>query len=142
MRLAPEHKEINMEKLDRLVDRYIATWNERDAARRCDLIAAVWTEDATYVDPLMRGDGHGGINAMIDAVQARFPQHQFARTSEIDAHHERIRFHWALAPEGGAAIVKGVDFGVLCGDRLHQITGFIDQMPGSEQAPSSASARQ
>ena len=120
-----------MDKLTSLVDRYIAMWNERDAGRRRDLIAGIWTQDASYVDPLMRGDGHGGIAAMVEGVQARFPNHRFVRTSDVDTHHERIRFSWALAPERGAAIVKGVDFGVVSGDQLRQITGFIDQMPAS-----------
>ena len=31
-----------------LIDRYIAIWNETDAARRRDLIARTWTEDAAY----------------------------------------------------------------------------------------------
>ncbi len=44
---------------------------------------------------------------------------------------DRIRFAWELAPEGGAAIAKGVDFGVVAGDRLQSITGFIDQAPAA-----------
>jgi hypothetical protein len=123
--------EIKMDKLTQLVDRYIAMWNETDAGARRDLIAAIWTHDASYVDPLMQGDGHRGIDAMVEGVQARFPKHRFARTSAVDAHHESIRFAWALAPEGGAAIVKGVDFGTICGEQLRQITGFIDQMPSA-----------
>jgi hypothetical protein len=120
-----------MDNITKLVDGYIAVWNERDAGRRRDLIAAIWTHDANYVDPLMRGDGRGGIDAMVEGVQTRFPNHRFARTSQVDAHHESIRFAWSLAPEGGAAIVKGVDYGVVCGDQLRQITGFIDEMPSS-----------
>jgi hypothetical protein len=120
-----------MDNLTKLVDRYIAMWNETDARRRRDLIAAIWTHDASYVDPLMQGDGHGGIDAMVEGVQTRFPNHRFARTSQVDAHHESIRFAWTLAPEGGAAIVRGVDFGVVCGHQLRQVTGFIDEMPAS-----------
>ena len=120
-----------MQDFTGLVDRYIAMWNERDAGRRRDLIGAIWTHDATYIDPLMRGDGHGGINAMVEGVQARFPKHRFARTSAVDVHNDRMRFAWELAPEGGAAIVRGVDFGVVSDNRFNQITGFIDQMPTS-----------
>ncbi len=120
-----------MDNIKKLVDGYFAMWNERDANRRRDLIAAIWTHDASYVDPLMRGDGRGGIDAMVEGVQTRFPNHRFARTGEVDAHHESIRFAWVLASEGGAPIVKGVDFGVVCGDQLRHITGFIDEMPSS-----------
>ena len=39
---------------------YIDLWNERTPARRREMLAANWTADARYVDPLMAGDGHDG----------------------------------------------------------------------------------
>jgi SnoaL-like domain len=57
----------------RIADRYVALWNETDPARRRELIAGAWTEDATYVDPLMRGEGHDGLDALIAAVHRQFP---------------------------------------------------------------------
>jgi SnoaL-like domain len=112
-----------------LIDRYIAVWNETDAERRRDLIARTWTEDSTYIDPLMRGEGRGGIDAMTHAVQAQFPGLLFRRTSDVDAYNDRVRFSWELGPEGGPALAGGVDFGVVVGDRLQTITGFLDFAP-------------
>jgi len=113
-----------------LIDRYIAVWNETDAVRRRDLIARTWTEDASYLDPMLQGAGQVGIDAMVQGVQAQFPGYQFRRTSEVDAHHDRVRFAWELAPEGGPAFVTGVDFGIVAPDgRLNAITGFLNQAP-------------
>src|SRR6185295_17784699 len=70
-------KEAAMSNRTDLIDRYIAIWNETDAVRRRDLIASTWTETASYLDPLMQGDGQSGIDAMIQAVQERFPGHRF-----------------------------------------------------------------
>ena len=112
-----------------LVDRYIAIWNETDDERRRNLIARTWTEDSTYLDPLMRGEGRGGIDVMIRGVQAQFPGLLFRRNSEVDAHNDRVRFAWELGPEGGPALAGGVDFGVVVGDRLQSITGFLDFAP-------------
>src|SRR5215213_4903609 len=86
-----------------VVDRYFAAWNETDAARRRALIAQTWADDASYLDPLMQGQGHAGIDAMIAAVQQQFAGHQFRQISAVDAHHDRLRFSWELAPERGAA---------------------------------------
>lgn len=119
-----------MSNLTELIDRYIATWNETDAERRRHLIAETWTEDAAYVDPLMRGDGRAGIDAMIAGVQAQFPGFKFRRTGEVDAHNDRVRFAWELGPYGGAALAGGIDFGVVVGERLQAITGFLDFAPG------------
>ena len=113
-----------------LADRYLAAWNETDPARRRELIALAWTESASYVDPLMRGDGHAGIDAMIAAVQGKFPGFRFTRVSPVDAHGEHLRFSWELGPEGEAALVVGTDFATVAADgRLARMTGFIDRAP-------------
>jgi hypothetical protein len=121
--------EAAMSNFTDLVDRYIAIWNESDDERRRDLIARTWTEDSTYLDPMVRGEGRGGIDAMIRGVQAQFPGLLFRRTSEVDAHNDRVRFAWELGPEGGPALAGGVDFGVVVGDRLQAVTGFLDFAP-------------
>ena len=119
-----------MSNFTELIDRYIDTWNETDDERRRELIAQTWTEDATYIDPMMKGDGHAGINDMIQAVQERFAGHRLRRTSDIDAHNGRVRFSWELAPEGGNPVAGGIDFGVIAADgRLQTITGFFDNAP-------------
>jgi hypothetical protein len=113
-----------------LIDRYIAMWNETDGKRRRVLIAQVWAEDASYLDPVLQAEGHAGIDAMVQALHERFPGHRFRRSSDVDTHHDRARFAWALGPESGPAVVKGVDFGVVTGgERLQAITGFFDQTP-------------
>ncbi|TWT15391.1 nuclear transport factor 2 family protein [Reyranella sp. CPCC 100927] len=112
-----------------LVDRYIAAWNETDPARRRDIIARTWTENASYLDPLMQSDGHTGIDTMIAGVQAKFPGHRFSLTGKVDAYQDRVRFSWALAPDGGPALVKGTDFAVIDAGRLQAVTGFLDQVP-------------
>lgn len=112
-----------------LIDNYIAAWNENDPDRRRALIEQTWTEDARYLDPLMSGDGRDGIDAMIAGVQRQFPGFRFRRTGEIDAHHDAVRFGWELGPEGGPALAGGVDVGVVAGDRLRAITGFLDFAP-------------
>ncbi|SCU75901.1 conserved hypothetical protein [Cupriavidus necator] len=113
-----------------LADRYLAAWNETDAARRRELIALAWAESASYVDPLMRGDGHAGIDAMIAAVQTKFPGFRFTRVSPVDAHGEHLRFTWELGPAGEPALVVGTDFATISADgRLARMTGFIDRAP-------------
>ena len=113
-----------------LIDRYFDVWNETDVARRRELIATTWTADADYRDPLLAGAGHDGIDAMIRAVQERFPHHTFRRTTEVDGFADRLRFSWELVTPAGDVIVKGSDFGVVdARGRLQAITGFLDQVP-------------
>jgi hypothetical protein len=115
-----------------LIDRYFDAWNEPDVARRRALIDATYASDAAYRDPLLTGDGHGGIDAMIAAVQERFPEHRFRRTTDVDAFGHHLRFSWALVAPDGTSIVKGSDFGLVdASGRLKSVTGFIDEMPAA-----------
>jgi hypothetical protein len=118
-------------EVEQVIDQYIAAWNETDPATRRALIARTWTEDGRYLDPLMSGEGHDGIDAVVGAVQTQFPGHRFRRTGELDTHHDRVRFSWELGPEAGPPLAGGVDFGVVSDGRLHTITGFLDFAPGA-----------
>ena len=115
--------------LESLVDSYIAAWNATDAAERAALVARTWTPDARYVDPMMRGDGHTGIDAMIAGAQGQYPGLSFSRRGALDAHGDNIRFSWDLGPQGAAAVAGGTDFAVIEDGRIKAVTGFLDFMP-------------
>ena len=117
-----------------LIDRYIEVWNETDPQARRALIARTWTADASYLDPLLQGAGHEGINALVQAVQERYPGNRFRRISEVDVHHDRVRFAWTLGPDGGPPLAQGIDFGVLSGaNLLSAVTGFLDQPTAAQR---------
>ncbi|WJR65319.1 nuclear transport factor 2 family protein [Neorhizobium sp. CSC1952] len=112
-------------------ERYLAIWNETDAARRRAMIADAWTEDGVYVDPLMHGKGHDWIDCLVEGVQTRFPGFRFALIGEADGYGDNLRFSWDLGPEGGEPIIKGTDFARLENGRLKTVHGFLDQVPAA-----------
>jgi len=115
--------------INTVVDGYFAMWNETDPARRREVIAATWTSDARYVDPLFAADGPDALDAMVAAVHAQFPGHRFRPTGAVDAHHDRARWGWEIAgPDGAPLVAAGVDVAVLASDgRLREVTGFFEQ---------------
>ena len=117
-----------MTDITTLIDAYIATWNEGDPQRRRALVAQTFTDDGTYVDPLMQGAGTDDIDAMIAGAQQQFPGHRFELAGAPDAHHDRVRFTWHLKPTNGDDVVAvGHDFGVVADDgRLSSVTGFLE----------------
>jgi hypothetical protein len=112
-----------------VVDGYFAMWNEPDPTRRRQVIAATWSPDASYVDPMFAAEGTVALDAMVAAVHGQFPGHQFRLTGAVDAHHDRARWSWELVgPDGGSPVAAGVDFAVLAPDgRLRAVTGFLGQ---------------
>jgi hypothetical protein len=116
-----------------VIDRYIAIWNESDSNRRRDLIARTWTDDASYVDPLVAVEGRDAIDATVAAAQSQFPGFSFRLAGPVDAHHNLARFTWELAPSKDAeALVAGFDVAVLAEDgRLQNVHGFLDKVPSA-----------
>ena len=116
-----------------IADRYIALWNERTPSRRREMLATDWTADAKYLDPLMSGDGHDGVDALIAGVQQRFPDFKFTLIGAPNGYGDQMRFHlrfsWGLGPDGADSPIKGTDFAVLKDGRIRSITGFLDQVP-------------
>ena len=122
-----------MSNINEVVVRYIAAWNERDATRRRDLIAKTWTEDGNYLDAHRKGDGHAGIDAMIEAAQQQFPGYRLALKSGIEAHNGHARFSWAAGGAPDAPLyLGGTDFVVVGRDgRLKSVIGFTDAAPAA-----------
>lgn len=92
---------------------YIDLWNERTPSRRREMLATNWTSDARYVDPLMSGDGHDGVDALISGVQQKFPDFKFKLIGEPNGFGDHVRFSWGLGPDGVDSPIKGTDFAVL-----------------------------
>jgi hypothetical protein len=126
-------KESDMTDVNTIARNYIDLWNERAPARRREMLAANWTSDATYIDPLMSGDCHDGVDALISGVQQRFPDFKFRLIGEPNGFGDHVRFSlrfsWGLGPDGGDSPIKGTDFAVLSDGRIRSITGFLDQIP-------------
>lgn len=120
-----------MNDITATIDRYFALWTEPDATRRRDLIAETFAENATYTGPLLDGAGHDGIAQLATRLNENLRGHRFVRTSEIDSHHDAVRYAWKIIPlDGGDPFAAGVDIGVLDEHgRLKSVTAFIDVFP-------------
>ena len=118
-----------MSDFNAVATNYIALWNERSPESRRRLLVENWTEDSIYVDPLMRGGGHDGVDSLIAGVQARFPDFKFRLLGNAVGFDGNVRFSWGLGPDGADCPIKGTDFAELKDGRIRRITGFLDQVP-------------
>ena len=112
-----------------VASRYIDLWNERTPSRRREILSQHWARDARYVDPLMSGDGHDGVDALVAGVQQRFPDFRFRLLGQADGFGEHVRFSWGLGPDGADSPIKGTDFAVVREGQIRSVTGFLDQVP-------------
>lgn len=115
---------------EELVESYIDMWNETDDAKRRGIIERIWAPDARSVDPAADVTGWDGLDSMVKAVQETYPGHLFSHMSDIDQHHDRLRFSWAMNKPNGAVNIAGIDSVLLdCDGRIKDLTGYFDVVP-------------
>ena len=118
--------------MQEIVERYLAAWNETDAAKRRSLVDGLWAADGSYTDPLADAHGRAEIDGLIGAVQDQFPDFVFTLGGPVDAHHDQARFTWHLGPAGAEPVVIGFDVTVLNGGgQIRSVYGFLDQVPAA-----------
>ncbi|MEV7793305.1 nuclear transport factor 2 family protein [Streptomyces sp. NPDC087512] len=112
------------------VARYFEAWNAAPEAL-AKAVAAAWTEDGRYTDPLADVRGHEGIAAVIAAAHEQFPGFAFRLSGAVDGHHDTARFSWELVHEAdGSAPVAGSDVVTLDDEgRIRAVFGFLDRVP-------------
>jgi SnoaL-like domain len=117
--------------MQEIIEQYLAGWNETDAAKRRELVDAVWAQDGSYTDPLADVRGREAIDQLIGAVQQQFPGFVFTLGGAVDTHHDQARFTWHLGPAGDAEpVVVGFDVAVLDGaGQFGSVYGFLDKVP-------------
>jgi hypothetical protein len=136
-----------MSAVAELVDRYVAVWNEPDAARRRAAVAALWTEDAVHIlePPLAVRDAASDLN-VIPTFQARGYQELEARVARA---YERfvapgefsfrsrgngvrladvVKFNWEMVSVRGDVKAVGLEFVTIDVDgRIRLDYQFIEQ---------------
>jgi hypothetical protein len=118
-----------MTDLTTLVDVHLDAYGNPDKAARDEAIAAVWAADGALIDPPLTGEGHAGISDLAAAVQSQFAGHTFRRVSDIDAHHDVLRYTWELVAPDGAVALSGLDVAVVADGRLQHVVGFFGDLP-------------
>jgi len=110
--------------------RYMAAWNEADAAIRQNLLEQCWADDGVYVDPNVELAGREQLSQHIAKVQATRPGARVEFMSGIDIHHHVVRFLWRLVRPDGTVGDTSIDFGEIGSDgRLTKIIGFFGEAP-------------
>ncbi|MET7575416.1 nuclear transport factor 2 family protein [Streptomyces sp. NPDC005492] len=121
----------NTDRYENAVARYFEAWNAGDPEALTKAVAAAWSVEGTYTDPLAAVTGHTEIAALIAGAHEQFPGFAFRPLGAVDGHHDTARFAWELVSEAdGSAPVAGFDVITLDADgRIRSVLGFLDRVP-------------
>jgi hypothetical protein len=104
-------------ELGRFIGRYVEMWHERDAARRRELVAALFALDAENFNQRSAPRGLDEIVARVTRAHDEWvaqKNHVFEPTGNTASHHHLVKFFWRMRPaSGGPAVSVGLDVFVL-----------------------------
>lgn len=111
--------------LEKLVEDYCAAWNAPNPAASHRLLEKVWAPNGSYTDPTVHLVGMGELVAHIFKVQSRRPDSRIVLTTNIDAHHDVVRFGWKRINQDKSVVVEGIDVAVIESGRIARMVGFF-----------------
>lgn len=122
---------VHTDRYESAVARYFEAWNAGEPEALAKAVAAAWSVEGTYTDPLATVTGHTEIAGLIAGAHEQFPGFAFRPVGAVDGHHNTARFSWELVSEAdGSAPVAGFDVITLDGDgRIRSVLGFLDRVP-------------
>lgn len=104
-------------------------FGERDAKKRREAIAELWTEDCVFIDHDGKRQGRDELDRTVAALHQRFPHHVLNELRPVDVlHHESGRLAWSYGRPGQEPI-KGVDVALARDGRISLMLTFLDEVP-------------
>ena len=123
-----------MTSIDETIRSYVASWNERDPAKRELTIEKTWSPDGIYRNATAEFDGHLGVARAVTAAHDAFVANGFIFTlASVDTNHDAVRYRWEMLPAGGGEPDSiGTHIAVVGTDgRLVSDHQFIDKPPST-----------
>ena len=87
---------------------YWAAWNESDVEQIPDHLARAVTHNVEWNDPRDSFVGIGALENAVRRLRTDKPDYRFAIASEIDHHHDRLRYRWDMF-RGSRVLMEGLD---------------------------------
>ncbi|MDR6426440.1 hypothetical protein J2738_002573 [Variovorax paradoxus] len=103
-----------------LADRYVAAWNETDAAARRAAIARLWVPDGEHFVRTLQVKGYEALEQRITGSHeknVRDGGFRFVAAGDAQFLHGAVMFHWHMVPAAGGPIAAlGLEFLLLAED--------------------------
>ena len=108
------------------IEAHLTIWNQRDAARREQMMPDAYDPKLEVVDPHGIAHGYDELQKMIDNVHQRFPDRRFTLRKPIDGHHQIARALWQLGTQAEPALGTGEDVFLLENGKITKLLVFLD----------------
>lgn len=105
---------------------YWTAWNEHDLDQIGQHLRAAVTDDVEWNDPRDSFIGVAELEAAIRLLRTTKPDYRFVITSEVDHHHDRLRYRWDMV-RGSRTLMEGLDVATLepASGLIARVDGFF-----------------
>jgi hypothetical protein len=99
----------------------LGVFNERDPARRREVIAATYAPDVEFADPEGSVTGHDALDAKAQGLLDASPDFVFSPAGSVRVAGDLGYLPWQLGPEGAPPVVRGVDIALVADGRIARL---------------------
>jgi SnoaL-like domain len=105
---------------------YWTAWNEHDIERVRNHLDDAVTDAVEWNDPRDSFVGIDELEQAIRRLRTSKPDYAFVIASEIDCHHDRLRYRWDMV-RNGRTLMEGLDIVTLepSSGRIARVDGFF-----------------
>ena len=103
-------------------------FGERDAKKRRQAIAELWTEDCVFIDHSGKRNGRDELDRTVAVLHQRLPGYVFSELGPVDLLYESGRLAWSYGRPGQEPI-KGVDVALVRDGQISLMLTFLDKVP-------------
>lgn len=104
-------------ELNKFADRYVALWNEPDAAKRKLEIAALWVDEGEHYVEARKFVGIDALERRVADAHNEFVRdggNRFRAVPGARREGDVVTFYWEMLPaEGDAVLGKGLEFMIV-----------------------------
>lgn len=120
--------EREMSEYPETMDHMLAAWNERSIENVRSHLERALSGDVRFVDPANEITGLDAFEKMVCEFRRKFPVAVCSRSSEVDAHHNLYRYHWAIHSEN-KLLLPGFDVVETdASGKVAMVLGFFGQL--------------
>ena len=121
---------------------YWTAWNEPDVDRVRGHLESAVTIDVEWNDPRDSFVGIDELEAAVRRLRTSKPDYLFTIASEIDHHHNRLRYRWDMS-RNGRTLMEGLDIATIdpATDLIERVDGFFGDPTAIDNASSGVPAR-
>lgn len=119
-------KTLSESEIRSLVELHLAIWNEKEAAKRDELMKKVYADNIEMVDSHFTAVGHEEIDGFVEGLQKKSVNSKFTHIKAVDVNHNTARLYWQHATAEKPDAVTGMDLFVFENGKVSKLYVFVD----------------